>query len=576
MDVFILRGIVAELERELIGGFISKIYQLNRYDLLFRLRRQGQERDLLISTHPDFFRIHLTDKKYPTPPTPPRFGAFLRKHINGARVVDVFQERYERVIRINLERLLDAHLKRQLLLLIELLGKKSNVLLLEGGKILDALHWRKNTAGGERIILPGQNYHPLPSTNRLIPSKVIPELMAQLASFPPDKKRPAIMERISGLPPLLAKEMEFASADNPLQMEEIFQSFCQRYASAKFEPQIITLLSGQKILCPWPLKFLEETDKESFSSMNQAADNFYYEITTKRQVVEQRESLAKRVGQLLKRLQRRRENLLADEEKLKKDLQLKNLGEILVANYSKLKKGMKEIEAWDYSQVPPRPLIIPLEERLDPAANVENYFRRYKKAKRGLEMVASRKEITEREIAYLESVLYQIEAAEDAEVLGEIREELMEAKILTAPRWKRKRGEKGEGSWPVRQFRTQEGLTIYCGKHNRGNEFLWRHLARGNDLWFHAQGIPGSHVLLKVGTKQPSPSSIVEAAMVAAYYSKGKEAGKIPVDYTEVKNLRKPPDSRPGYITYFHQKTIYVEARKEAIEKIKLPNESAG
>jgi len=124
----------------------------------------------------------------------------------------------------------------------------------------------------------------------------------------------------------------------------------------------------------------------------------------------------------------------------------------------------------------------------------------------------------------------------------------------------------------VREFRSPEGLTIYCGKHNLGNEYLLHHLARGNDLWFHAQGIPGAHVLLKVGKKEPSFTSILNAAMIAAYYSKGKDAGKIPVDYTEVKNVRKPKGARPGYVTYFHQKTVFVEVRKEVIEKLKISN----
>jgi len=572
MDLFIIRGIVAELKKEISGGFINKIYQLNRYDLLLRIRRQGPEKNLLISTHPDFSRLHLTEKKYAPPPTPPRFCAYLRKYLTGARLVDIFQEPYERVVRINLERLLDANLIRKLTLVIELFSKKSNVFLLEGEKILEALHRPPIGEIEKEENILGKNYILPRIENKLLPPEVTPEVMGEIASYPKGEQWRAMVQKIAGLPPLLAKEIELVGAGDPHKMWEIFQAIWSRYASSKFEPQIVTLWPGKKVLCPWPLVNLKGEIAQSYSSLNQGADDFYYELTTWSQIKEQKQSMLKRIRQLIERSQKRKENLLQDKEKLTKDLQLKVWGDALVAIYPKLKKGLKEIEAWDYSQDPPRRLLIPLDESLDPAGNVERYFHSYKKAKRGLEMVAERIEATEKELNYLESVLYQIEETEDGEALAEIREELAEARILNPPKSKMKKREEIEGSFPVWEFRSPEGLTIYCGKHNLGNEYLLRHLARGNDLWFHAQGIPGAHVLLKVGKKEPSFTSILNAAMIAAYYSRGKDAGKIPVDYTEVKNVRKPKNARPGYVTYFHQKTVFVEARKEVIEKLKISN----
>ncbi len=568
MDLFLIHGLVEELKEEIIGAFITKIYQLNRYDLLFKMRRAGQEKNLLISTHPDFFRVHLTQKKYAPPPTPPRFSAYLRKHLTSARVVDMSQEPYERVVRLNLVRLLDANQIREITLVLELISKKGNVLLLEGEKILDALHRPANAAPAMEENIPGKVYTLPPRENKLLPPEVTLETMLELASSPGEKWR-AMVKKIAGLPPLLAKEIEFVSGGDPGQMLEKFHSFWDRYYRRAFEPQAVTFLNGPKILCPWPLASLRGETVKVFPSLNQGADEFYYELTTWQQIKEQKQAMGKRLRQLGERLQKRKENLLQDKEKLTKDLQLKDWGDILKANYPKLKKGMKEIAAWDYTQDPPQSLIIPLNESLDPAANVERYFRHYKKAKRGLEMVAERIEATERELYYLESVLYQIEEAEDGETLAEIKEELIGAKILTIPKRPKKKQEEIESALPVREFRSQEGLAIYCGKHNLGNEYLLRHLARGNDLWFHAQGIPGSHVLLKVGKKEPNFSSLLEAAMVAAYYSKGKDAGKVAVDYTEVKNLRKPKNSRPGYVTYFHQKTLFVAPDKDRVEKLR-------
>jgi predicted ribosome quality control (RQC) complex YloA/Tae2 family protein len=330
------------------------------------------------------------------------------------------------------------------------------------------------------------------------------------------------------------------------------------------------LLGEKKLLSPFPLRSLGEVAEETFASMNEAADAFYFETVTRRQMAEKKQAMAKRLRQLLSRLQRRQENLLADREKFESDVELKALGEILVANYPKLKKGMAQIEALDFRQDPPGSIRIPLEEALDPAGNVERYFKKYKKAKRGLENTSGRIAETERETAYLESALFQVEEAADAEELEEIRQELEEERILAVPRKQKSIREKEEISLPVRRYRSSEGLEIFCGKHNIGNDYLLRRLARGNDLWFHVQGLPGSHVLLRVGPKEPKFNSIQEAAMIAAYYSRGRDSGRIAVDYTPVKNIHKPKGARPGFVTYSHQKTILVEPDKEKIEKLTI------
>jgi predicted ribosome quality control (RQC) complex YloA/Tae2 family protein len=302
--------------------------------------------------------------------------------------------------------------------------------------------------------------------------------------------------------------------------------------------------------------------------MNQAADAYYFETVLRWQISDQKKAMARRLSQLLARLQRRKENLLEDQEKFKRDLMLKAYGEILVAHYPKLKKGMRQIEALDFQQEPPRSVLIPLDEALDPASNVQRYFNKYKKAKRGLESTSERMAETEGEIAYLESVLFQVEDTGDLEELEAIRRELEEEKILPISRKQKSTKEKEERSLPVRQFRSSGGLEIFCGKHNIGNDYLLRRLARGNDLWFHAQGLPGSHVLLRVGLKEPNFDSILEAAMIAAHYSRGRDSGRIPVDYTAIKNTHRPKGARPGFVTYVHQKTILVKPDKEKIEKL--------
>ena len=570
MDLFVIHGIVAELKNEIIGGFITKIYQMNRTDLLIRVRRQGGERQLLISTHPDFYRLHLTGKKYVNPMVPPRFCTYLRKHITGARIADVYQEPYERVVRVGLQKMMDAGVVRDIALIAELVGKGSNVLLLEGEKILDCLHFRRSEEGAIRPAAPGLGYSPPNPSGRWSPNEVTLERMEEIMASPAGERWKALVEKISGITPLLAREIEFMGEGRGSNLWKNFLLLFERYERCAFEPRVVTLLGEKKLLSPFPLRSLGDVAEETFASVNEAADAFYFETVMRRQMAEKKQALAKRLRQLLTRLQRRRENLLSDREKFERDVELKTYGEILVANYPKLKKGMREIEAVDFRQDPPGSIRIPLDEALDPAGNVERYFKKYKKAKRGLENTSGRIVETDGEMAYLESALFQVEEAADAEELEDIRQELEDERILAVPRKQKSIREKEEISLPVRRYRSSEGLEIFCGKHNIGNDYLLRKLARGHDLWFHAQGLPGSHALLRVGPKEPKFSSIQEAAMIAAYYSRGRGSGRIPVDYTPVKNIHKPKGARPGFVAYSHQKTIMVQPDKEKIEKLTI------
>jgi predicted ribosome quality control (RQC) complex YloA/Tae2 family protein len=310
--------------------------------------------------------------------------------------------------------------------------------------------------------------------------------------------------------------------------------------------------------------------EEVFPSLNAAADAYYFETVMRRQLEEKKQSFLKRIRALLGRLERRKENLLLDRGKFEEDLALKSYGDLLVAHFRELKKGLKEIEVRDHGADPPVSVLIPLDEALDPAGNVDRVFRKYKKAKRGIEMVTGRLGETQKEMEYLESAYFQIEAAEDAEDLEAVREELEGERILPAPRQRKPGRKKEEPALPVRRFRSSDGLEIFCGKSNLGNDYLLRNLARGNDLWFHAQGFPGSHVLLKTGPGEPKFESVAEAATIAAFFSRGKGSTRVPVDYTPARNVHRPKGARPGLVTILHQKTLWVVPDREKVEKLKI------
>jgi predicted ribosome quality control (RQC) complex YloA/Tae2 family protein len=569
MDLFVIRGIVSELQREIGGGFVTKVYQMNRTDLLIRFRRQAEEKNLLISTHPEYSRLHLSAKKYPNPQVPPRFCTYLRKHITGARVSRVNQDPYERVVRIDLQKHLDAGLLRELTLVVELPGKGSNLLLLEGEKILDCLHFRRSEDGATRLSLPGLTYTPLPRGERLSLGEVTREQMEKISRLPAQEREKALLAGISGISPTLAREILAPGEGREGQIWEKFQSLRESYENGSFDPRILTFLNGKKVLSPFPLKSAGPVAEETFPSLTSAADAYFFETVMRRQLEEKKQSLLKRVRALLGRLQRRKDNLLLDRRKFEKDLGLKAFGDLLVAHFPELKKGMREIEVRDYGSDPPAAVLIPLEESLDPGGNVDRYFGKYKKAKRGIAMVSRRLEETQKELEYLESAQFQTESAEDAEELETVRAELEAEQVLPVSRQKKFGREKDEPALPVRRFRTSDGLEIFCGKSNLGNDYLLRKLARGNDLWFHAQGYPGSHVLLKIGPGEPKFEAITEAATIAAFFSRGKGSTRVPVDYTPARYVHRPKGAKPGFVTILHQKTISVSPDKERVDKLR-------
>ncbi len=471
-------------------------------------------------------------------------------------------------MRIALQKKMDAGVIRELSLVVELVGKMSNILLLEGDRVLDCLHYRRDQEEAARAAAPGMKYSPLDPSGGWLPDEIDREKVDEICKSPPGERWKAILRKTSGISPLLAREVEFGSGGTPQGLEEGFRLLVKKYEEADFEPRVYTLLGERKVLSAFSLESLGPAAEEVFSSMNQAADQFYFEVGMKRQMMDQKQALTKRLRKLISRLQRRQENLGKDREEFQKDLGAKDLGDILTLNYPRIKKGMREMEVLDYRQDPPQSILIPLEESLDPSGNVQRYFQKYKKAKRGLEMASRRAEETREEIAYLESALFEVESAEDAEEVETIRRELEKERIIPFPQKQKAGKEKKEASLPVRRFRSSEGLEIFCGKHNLGNDYLLRHLAKDNDLWFHSQGTPGSHVLLKVGRGEPKQQSILEAATIAAHYSRGSGSTWLPVDYTLVKNVHRPKGAKPGRVTYFHQKTIQVKPDKETVEKL--------
>jgi predicted ribosome quality control (RQC) complex YloA/Tae2 family protein len=299
--------------------------------------------------------------------------------------------------------------------------------------------------------------------------------------------------------------------------------------------------------------------KEKGTGWNEAADLYYAELIERYENEKGRNRLGRSIREAEKRSKRKLGNLIGDKRKAEENIERSKLGELLVANFKKIEKGMAEIEAEDYYQTPPAPVKIPLDRRLNPKENVDRYFKRAKKAKTTLKMLKNRIPGVERELEYIRGLLYEWGSVESEEDIEGLREELIEAGYLKEkPLTMRK--EPAVVAEPVRRFTSKEGFEILAGKSGPGNDLLVKKYAKAGDVWFHAKGVPGSHVLLKARGrgKRPTDKAIEEAAGVAAYYSKNRPSTKAEVIYTESKNVKKPRGAKPGMVVVREYRTVVV------------------
>ncbi len=467
----LLKRIVSELDSTLRGGVVSRVHQPDARNIIFKVFARGRQHNLIISTHPTLSRIHLTARRYPNPPVPLRFCAFLRSRLNDARIERLSQLDDERIVRIGFVKRdkEDRETTYRYTLVAELTGKSSNVILLdEDGVVLDALRYFH--PGAARTVVPGVRLAPL----------TLPE---------------------------------------GLSMKE------------------------------------EEITPQEGETWNQAADRYYSRLVDAEELEAEKRRLRQVIKRAAQRAKRKLENLIGDRRKAEADIQCSRLGELLLANFKRIEKGMTGIEVEDYYATPPQRVRIPLDPALSPRENVDRYFKRARKAKTALAMLKDRIPEVEREIEYIEGLLCEWECMETREDAEALREELIEAGYLRPPA--------GEGTGrpvaePVRRFLSKDGFEILCGKSGRGNDLLVRRYASRGDLWFHAKGVPGAHVLLKTGGRRPTEEAVEEAACIAAYYSKARSSAKVEVIFADAANVQKPKGARPGTVTVREYRTVVV------------------
>lgn len=566
-DTLTMTAVAAELQ-ELAGARVQRVIQPRREVIILSLYHAGRECGLLLSTHPRHSRIHLTGRRYRLPGQPPPFCMLLRKYLTGARISGISQPRLERMLELRF----DAHEGLPAVtLMAEIMGRRSNIVLIDGtGIILGAAKTATREQNPRRAILSGLPYEKVPPQDKLDPVGTDGDTLAS-AMLPllaqGNSPHRVLLETVGAVSPLAARELLYRSSWDSgeprssigrlgSEMKALFGSGGMRGA---------WLYPGLNTYAPYPLGHLQEAAVRKFERMNDLLDHFYGDL-------EEKEKRAILQGQLGSKVKRRKKRLESKLEQLREDLQrageakrYRIYGETLLTYGAMIGRGAKEA-VLPHLYNPGETIFIPLDPSLNAGANAQKYFRIYRKISASREHLKKQMGKLQGELAYCRELLYTIDQG-DGSSLMEIHDELVQAGYMKGAAPGQKKKERRSTPQPL-SFTASSGNKILVGRNNRQNDRLTFGIAARRDTWLHAQGLPGSHVIIKGGVAPFAESDLLEAALLAAHYSKGRDLPAVAVDYTEVRHVRRAPGGKPGFVLYEPFQTIIVDPQDKELKQL--------
>lgn len=559
-DGVFTHAMVRELKEQLVTGRISKIHQPYENEVVLVIRAQGKNRRLLLSAHPSYARIQLTEIAYNNPDNPPNFVMMLRKHLEGAILEDIHQVENDRVVHFTFTKRDELGDLQNIVLIVELMGRHSTIVLLnkQTGKILDAIKHIGHSQNTYRSILPGSDYIEPPKQEQLNPFHASKEQVFTILSTAETLDGRYLQQNFQGLGRDTAEELAFRFLERQNEKMGVWNDFWQMIQE-QLTPTI-GIKNNKEFFAPLVFDTFEET--MTYESLSQLLDTYYGEKAEKDRVKQLGNELIRKVENEIKRNQTKlakREKTLRDSESAE---DFRRDGELLTTFMAQVPRGAERVELENYYEEN-HPITIKLNPALTPNQNAQKYFQKYQKLKNAVKLIYDQIAEAKEEIAYLESVLAQLEIAGpmDIEV---IKEELIASGYLKQKRNKKNR--KQSPSKPER-FIASDGTEILVGKNNLQNDQLTLKQARKTDIWLHAKNIPGSHVIIK--NDEPSEETLLEAAELAAYFSKFRQSAQVPVDYVAVKHVHKPNGAKPGFVIYENQKTLFVTPEEEVVEQLR-------
>ncbi len=570
LDAVTVSALAKELNERIEGGRIDKVQQPERDMLLLSLRAKGENLRLVIAAGTGNARAGITRGSFENPVEPPMFCMLMRKHLVGARILSVTQPEYERLLIFTLDTHDELGVQSEKKLAVELIGRSANAVLIGAdGRIIDCMRRMDFAGDALRRMLPGMIYRLPPKQEKPVFFALDPaQRRALIASA--DKTVPVdkwLMDSFSALSPLICRELAYRCNNDYVNLPDACDALCEAVAAGELAPWLISIDGKPKDFSFMAIsQYGPAAQLERYDSFSEMLDTFYTRRDRAEQQRRRSHDLTKTVRTLRDRQQRK---LAAQHEELRRTEgreDIRHQAELVTANIYRLRRGDRSLECEDYYD-PACPVVhIELDPLKTPQQNAAALYKEYNKLKAAEQHLTVLTREGERQLDYLNSVLDELERAETDRDLSDIRRELTETGYIRA-----RKGGKAERVKPQSpmKFVSDDGLEILAGRSNAQNDELTLKLARRTDYWLHTQRVHGSHVIVRCEGEEPPPRTLEQAAGIAAYYSQARGAAKVQVDYTMVRNVRKPSGALPGKVIYTDHKTMLAESDGALAERLK-------
>ncbi|MFD1204093.1 MULTISPECIES: NFACT RNA binding domain-containing protein [Sporosarcina] len=559
-DGLFTAAMVEELQL-LENGRISKIHQPNTQEIVIVVRAGGTNGKLLISTHPSYSRVQLTEETIPNPSEPPMFCMVLRKHLEGGTIQSIRQEGNDRIISFDIlaKNEIGDDMNRRLI--VEIMGRHSNLLLIDPDRnlIIDSMKHLPPSINSYRTILPGQPYIPAPPQDKTDPFRLNEQEFNRLLPYFTTAKD--IVKRLSGFSPIHGEELLYRLQNHPNEKAyDVFKKFLLAFKGGDRLPNMSQ--SGKKELFSAAELTYADRVLATFNTLGELLDKVYFAKAERERVKSQAADLERWLDNEIAKLKLKTEKLEKERKAASKLDTFQLYGELLTANSYAIKKGDLEATVDNYYEEGST-VTIPLDPRKSPIENAQRYYSRYTKAKNALVMIAEQLEKAADDIQYFEMVKQQVMQA-SPEDIDEIRDELSELGFMRVRKGKKKKKPKKPSP---EAYVSSTGIPISVGKNNKQNDYVTFKTAARDHIWLHTKDIPGSHVVIHQAN--PDKQTIEEAAILSAYFSKARGSASVPVDYTEIRHVKKPNGAKPGFVIYFEQKTLFVTPDEDVVRKLR-------
>ncbi|MBE6906697.1 MAG: fibronectin/fibrinogen-binding protein [Ruminococcaceae bacterium] len=580
LDGLFLNRLKNELTGLILNGRVDKIHQPAKETIVIAMRAQGGNHKLLISASASNPRLHFTAQPQDNPKSPPMFCMLMRKHLTGAKLVDIRQVGLDRILQFDFETVSEMGDRIVMTLAVEIMGRHSNIILIgPDRRIVDSVKRINDEMSRVRPILPGMTYTLVPAQDRLSLFEATPAQMIERVQAGPDVElSKALLQALEGVSPLVCREIAHHAArgaevivskltdEHFMRLKFYLSQLIDQLSANETHPTMLVDAAGK----PKDFTFLDINQYghalvcRSYDTYSDLLDHFYNERDRIDRMHQRSADLLKLLVNLADRTSRK---LAAQREELKTSTereQLKIYGDLINSNLYRLEKGQKIASLENFYQEGSPAVEIELDPRLTPSQNAQRYYAQYRKADTAEKKLRALIEQGEAEQQYFESVFDELSRASLESELTAIRTELAAGGYLKRTA---KRGMKEEKLPPLR-FLSDDGFTILCGRNNTQNDSLTLKESRNSDLWFHTQKIPGSHVIVVTEGRKVPDRTLEQACAIAAYHSKARESGKVLVDYTEVRNVWKHPSGKPGLVLYEPYQTAVVLPDGKLVQRL--------